>query len=245
MRPATLEERRLFYEKEFRWREARRWVRSFVKVDTGRHTGIAVPGEKKRLLMLRPFRDLRERLIHYLPEDVYYDRNSYLSLNRCTRCKIFFGLWHGKYCWWSCRNVMGQELAFDLDPENLTEQERGSIYSFTAREFEETRRRTLELVDWLSDRFTKLIPVYSGRGFHVVVRDRDAFLFTMEQRQALVEELPPGLAEVIDPWVTRGNIRLLRLPYSLHGLVSRVATPLSKKELEKEDLLDRFKPRYL
>jgi DNA primase catalytic subunit len=35
----------------------------------------------------------------------------------------------------------------------------------------------------------------------------------------------------IDEWVTSGDMRLIRLPYSLHGLVSRVVIPLDFNEL--------------
>jgi DNA primase catalytic subunit len=35
----------------------------------------------------------------------------------------------------------------------------------------------------------------------------------------------------IDVWVTAGEMRLIRLPYSLHGMVSRVVLPLEKKEV--------------
>jgi DNA primase catalytic subunit len=37
----------------------------------------------------------------------------------------------------------------------------------------------------------------------------------------------------IDEWVTAGEMRLIRLPYSLHGLVSRIVLPLKKSELER------------
>ena len=246
MRPATLEERRIFYTEEFDEKRAKRWVRSFVKVDTGRHSGIVKPGMKPKLLMLKPWKELRERVLHYLPEDVYYDRNRYRSLNLCANCRIFFRKWRGAYCWWKCPNFTGQELAFDVDPENVNlGRKRDSIYSFTEEEFEETRLRAIELYEWLRERFRKVIAVYSGRGFHLVVQDREAELLSMKEREKLVERLPPKLQEIVDPWVTRGNIRLLRLPYTLHGLVSRVVTPLKRKDMERDDLLYRFKPKFL
>ncbi len=246
MRPATLEEREEFYRREFREEKAKRWIKSFVKVDTGRHSGIVKPGIKAELITLRPWRNLRERLLYYLPEDVYYDRNLYASLNLCTNCRIFFGIWKKRYCWWKCPNLIGQELAFDIDPENVNlKRKRDSIYSFTEEEFQEARRRALKLYDFLEERFKKIKIIYSGRGFHIVVQDREAFEMSMEERERLIEKLPVDLQEVIDPWVTRGNIRLLRLPYSLHGLVSRVVMPVKKKDMEREDLLHRFKPSFL
>jgi len=39
----------------------------------------------------------------------------------------------------------------------------------------------------------------------------------------------------IDAWVTTGEMPLIRLPYSLHGMVSRIVLPLEKKEMAKFD----------
>lgn len=39
----------------------------------------------------------------------------------------------------------------------------------------------------------------------------------------------------IDEWVTLGDMRLIRLPYSLNGLVSRIAVPLDVRELGSFD----------
>jgi len=41
----------------------------------------------------------------------------------------------------------------------------------------------------------------------------------------------------IDEWVTTGGMRLIRLPYSLHGMVSRVVVPLTIGQLERFDPL--------
>jgi DNA primase catalytic subunit len=35
----------------------------------------------------------------------------------------------------------------------------------------------------------------------------------------------------IDPWVTRGGTRFARLPYSLHGLVGKIVTPIDIREV--------------
>jgi len=42
-------------------------------------------------------------------------------------------------------------------------------------------------------------------------------------------------------------MRLIRLPFSLHGLVSRIALPLEKSELERFDPVndERCIPRFL
>jgi DNA primase catalytic subunit len=39
----------------------------------------------------------------------------------------------------------------------------------------------------------------------------------------------------IDEWVTTGGMRLIRLPYSLHGMVSRIVVPLSIRQTEAFD----------
>ncbi|HLC00033.1 MAG TPA: DNA primase, partial [Candidatus Bathyarchaeia archaeon] len=51
----------------------------------------------------------------------------------------------------------------------------------------------------------------------------------------------------IDEWVTVGEMRLIRLPYSLHGLVSRRVLPLEKGELPRFDPVtdERCTPRFL
>ncbi|MEJ5326768.1 MAG: hypothetical protein WHU54_00750 [Candidatus Bathyarchaeia archaeon] len=51
----------------------------------------------------------------------------------------------------------------------------------------------------------------------------------------------------IDEWVTAGEIRLIRLPYSLHGLVSRIVLPVEKSELERFDPVQDEKciPKFL
>jgi DNA primase catalytic subunit len=51
----------------------------------------------------------------------------------------------------------------------------------------------------------------------------------------------------IDEWVTAGEMRLIRLPYSLHGLVSRIVVPVEKSELERFDPVsdERCIPKFL
>ena len=79
--------------------------------------------------------------------------------------------------------------------------------------------------------------VYSGRGFHIHVFDPEAYALSTKQRRQLArEEKEKGFQ--IDEWVTAGDMRLIRLPYSLHGLVSRIVIPVEKSEL------DRFDPAH-
>jgi DNA primase catalytic subunit len=51
----------------------------------------------------------------------------------------------------------------------------------------------------------------------------------------------------IDEWVTSGEMRLIRLPYSLNGLVSRLVLPLTRDELKSFDPIhdERALPGFL
>ena len=248
MRPASLEERQEFYESEFNARKAAKWVKSFVAIDTGRNSGIIKPGLESVFLILKPFgpAELSEKMLQYLPEDVYYDRNIYKDPWKCMDCPYRFSRIKAKFCWWVCPfdNFVGQELAFDIDPENMSPVERDSVYSFTKKEFEAARLATMELLEYTKQFSFKPEVIYSGRGFHITVKNK-GLDWTLEKRQEFLNALPEKFQIPIDPWVTRGNIRFLRLPFSLHGLVSRVVTPIKPSDLESTDLLDRFKPMYL
>ncbi len=51
----------------------------------------------------------------------------------------------------------------------------------------------------------------------------------------------------IDPWVTDGEARLARVPYSLNGLVSRVCHPIDVEKIKKVDFWRTapFVPKFL
>ena len=103
-------------------------------------------------------------------------------------------------------------------------------------EFKEVRRQAALLSDELRKQFSRVSVVYSGRGFHVVVDDRDAYALSSAERRGLARRY--GRAYAIDEWVTSGGSRLMRLPGSLNGLVSRKCMRIR----EKRDLLE-FDPR--
>jgi DNA primase catalytic subunit len=88
--------------------------------------------------------------------------------------------------------------------------------------------------------------VYSGRGFHIHVFDPEAYALSTTQRRQLAREVKERGFK-IDEWVTAGDMRLIRLPYSLHGLVSRVVIPLEKGELDRFDPVHdkRCLPKFL
>jgi DNA primase catalytic subunit len=179
-------------------------------------------------------RGLRPYLLRYLPEGVYYDRNVYTSLREIRET----GLDYARP--WRSRLFRGQELAFDLDPENLdcpihgdirAKMQRHQGLSFCDWEFVEIRRQAAALFDELSRRWKRLRIVFSGRGFHIHVFDDAAFRLSRAERLRVARSFSRRYA--IDEWVTSGEMRLIRLPYSLHGMVSRIVTPIPRRKLER------------
>ncbi len=242
--PASLEDRRRFYRRVFDVRSAAQWMahpqgdRVYALI-LGRHSGI-YPRRFRHLknvpLLIDDgpeVRGLRPYLVKYLPEGVYYDRNVYSSLAGARTAGLDYA--HA----WRSRFFQGQELAFDLDPENLdcpihgdieTKMRRHQGLSFCEWEFQEVRRQAAVLHDELSRRWMDLRVVYSGRGFHVHVFDERAFHLTRKERTKIAASVSRRYA--IDDWVTSGEMRLIRLPYSLHGMVSRIVVPVSRRELD-------------
>ncbi len=251
MRPSTLEERREFYLHEFDMRSLREWIgdRSrhikFAMI-MGRHTGIVLESRaanRDDVIVIdawRSVRDLRDYALRYLPESMYYDRNRYEDVSACVGCE------KGRTECGRCHNYSGQQLAFDLDPENVDcpyhghigdKISRGIASSLCMYEFKRLRRQAVELVRELSECYSKVSVVYSGRGFHVVVDDEAAYQLSRRQRERLARSV--GRRFAIDEWVTSGESRLMRLPGSLNALVSRKCIVI------KGDLRDllRFDPR--
>lgn len=245
LRAASLAVRRRFYGRQMDYAAAEAWFDGFpgeraFAVIIGRHSGIyprrfqsvknvtlivddvpAVPG-------LRPY------LLRYLPEGVYYDRNAYASLVDARRRRLDYA--HA----WGTRGFLGQELAFDLDPENIEcpihgtiedKMRRGQGLSFCEWEYEEVRRQAAALADEASEEWSEVRVVYSGRGFHIHVFDPEAFRLTRRERLGIARRLERRYA--IDPWITSGEMRLIRLPYSLHGMVSRIVLPLDRRGVER------------
>jgi DNA primase catalytic subunit len=167
--------------------------------------------------------DVRQQILGFMPESVYYDRNTY-DKNGCKT---------------------GQELAFDLDPENLTcpihgnlanKMKQGQGLSFCALELAMVKQQAINLHEHLTKQFSQVKIVYSGRGFHMHILDEETYRMSEKKRHNLAHVVKKkGFA--IDEWVTTGEMRLIRLPFSLHGLVSRIVLPLQKSEV------DNFDPR--
>ncbi|MFH1064542.1 MAG: DNA primase small subunit domain-containing protein [Candidatus Woesearchaeota archaeon] len=221
--PASLTQREQFYKKEFDLERLKEWfMKNSIKfpqlmaVDMGTETGIIKDESKKNKLINIKAVDLRDKFLRYLPEDVYYDRNVYKDPDILLDTLDFKGVW-------DTDNLLGQQLAFDIDPENM----KCSCDGFCDRCMRSAVQNAVALAERLQDNFTRIGLVYSGRGMHVHVFDKEAFSLSVGERDSLNAELKDF---AIDPWVSRGYIRLIRLPFSLHGRVSRIVTPLTIKE---------------
>jgi DNA primase catalytic subunit len=244
MRIATLEERRLFYTEEFNLSAVQEWLRgrqgrTKYAAIMGKHTKIYLPQyreDAETTIIIDEYKDLRDvqsQIVDFLPEAVYYDRNLYGEEDQ----------------------ILGQELAFDLDPENVDCPVHGSLQdkigrgqglAFCELELDIVRDEAIGLYETLQKRYSDLRVVYSGRGFHLHVMDRDAYALTTEERLSYAREVKQQGFH-IDEWVTSGEYRLIRLPYSLNGLVSRIVMPLKKSELESFDPINdsRCLPKFL
>jgi len=246
MRYAALRERREFYRREFSANKLKEWFEDWNQNDLvkfaviiGRHTHIfpkKYGDDASTTIIIDEYKnleDVRAQILEFLPESAYYDRNVYDTRQR----------------------VIGQELAFDLDPENLTCPIHGTLahkmrqhqgLAFCELELNMVKEETRRLYEELRKKFTHLRVVYSGRGFHIHVFDSEPFTWKRRQRRFLARELKKK-EFLIDEWVTTGGMRLIRLPYSLHGMVSRVAVPIDVAELERFDPVTdaRCLPKFL
>jgi len=244
MRYSTLQERKQFYTQEFSLQRVEEWFeggldRTKFAVIIGRHTRIFPEKYKEdssTTIIIDDYKnleDVRQQILEFLPEAVYYDRNLYNTND----------------------NKISQELAFDLDPENITCPIHGSLadkmrrqqgLSFCTIELDMVKQEAIGLYDFLEERFSDLRVVYSGRGFHLHVLDPEAYNLDPAERLNLAQQAKQAGFHV-DEWVTSGEFRLIRLPYSLNGIVSRVVLPLKKDELESFDAAhdERCIPKFL
>jgi len=189
---------------------------------------------------------MRNYLIDFMPESAYYDRNVYNDWDQAR---------HLENDPTQLGSSFGQELVFDIDPENFTCPIHGTLeekmrrhqgLSFCRLEFQLAQQEAAQLIEILSGNFSDISLVYSGRGFHIHIGDEETAFWSRKKRLALVRSLTKrGL--VMDEWVPSGGMRLIRLPYSLNGLVSRAVIPLAKNELGVFDPItdERTIPRFL
>lgn len=225
---SSLEQREYFYKNKFDIEKIKKFLPikpQFFLIDMGSETKIIK--DKKhlnKLLILKPeisYLELKSKLIQNVPEDVYYDRNIYRDPKKCI------GEFDFKESF-SSDNFLGQELAFDIDPENLINSK--SLWSFDKDLIIKASEITLDFYNKLKCYFNDVKIVYSGRGFHLHVFDKEAYGLSLKEREELNSKF---LNFKIDPWVSYGKIRLMRLPYSLNSLSSRICTPISMNELKK------------
>ncbi|MCP8310753.1 MAG: hypothetical protein L6N94_04580 [Candidatus Methylarchaceae archaeon HK01M] len=244
MRYSTLDEREKFYRDEFELERVRRWFEGRMKkvifaVVIGRHTRIypkKYEEDASTTIIIERYGDLeevRDWILEFMPESAYYDRNIYDEKG----------------------NITGQELAFDLDPENLTCPIHGTLtdkmrrhqgLSFCKLELQMVKDETIKLYEELKKTFSSIEIVYSGRGLHIHVSDERAFKMSYKERRRLARYLK-GKGYLIDEWVTSGGMRLIRLPYSLHGMVSRIVIPIGIDELKSFNPIEdqRCIPKFM
>ena len=187
MRYTTLKKRNEFYRNEFDLASVAEWFKdkpgnTQFAVIIGRHTKIFPEKYSQDASVTiiidqhTDLEDLRRQVLDFLPEAVYYDRNVYDEYG----------------------DKVGQELAFDLDPENITCPLHGTLadkmakkqgLAFCEIELDMVKQETIHLYEHLGKTFSDLRAVYSGRGFHIHVLDQDACHLTLQQRQKIAEEV--------------------------------------------------------
>ena len=232
-RISTLSERKEFYDREFSVAKVKAWFRKnnlqlpqLCSVDAGSESGIILDKKNKNTMLYFKFSELQKKIRKYLPEDIYYDRNRYKNPDKILKTLEFNNL----------NNRVSEELVFDIDIDNLGLKGKNKLNDPNLKKLYEIALKMRK--ELLNMGFKKIGIVYSGRGFHVHVFDKKASLLSVKQRDELNKKL---INYPIDPWVSRGYIRLIRMPYSLHGLVSRAVTPLNvNKGFEIKKMIPRF-----
>jgi len=123
---------------------------------------------------------------------------------------------------------------------------RGQGLSFCRQELDMLKEETIRLYENLRETFSKISLVYSGRGYHLHVVDSDSFVWTYKARRDFARAQKKQ-GHPIDDWVTAGRLRMIRLPFSLHGMVSRIVLPLEPRELDTFDPVrdERCIPKFL
>ena len=144
MRIPSLKERIWFYTHSFSKEESKDFTNTYdppvYALDLGNESGIYKPALKKyinKLLYLSNHGNITPKLIKYAPEDLYYSRNITKDPALCRTCK------KRSISCPACPNFKGQELAFDIDPENIEckkcrPDKNTSIYSFCTHQLEDS-----------------------------------------------------------------------------------------------------------
>lgn len=237
-RAASLSERAGFYAREFKPDKAEKWLKKnmgfmpqVIAIDAGTDTGMIKNKKWKGSMFNIKFSELKSKIKKYTPEDIYYDRNIYKNPDKFLKKPGNIPIEN--------ENVIGQELAFDIDSDNIPcthAKTQRACNICVGKAFVQAKKMKKEL----KKIFNNVKAVYSGRGFHLHVFDRAAFYLSTRDREKLNKKFSKY---PIDPWVSRGFIRLIRLPFSLNGLVSRKAMPvedIDKFNSESKSLLPWF-----
>lgn len=226
-RYSTITERKDFYEKEFSISKVKKWFKQnkiplpqLCAIDAGSETGIILNKKNKDKMLYFEFKDLKKKIKKYVPEDIYYDRNRYKNPNKVLNSLNF-------------SNPISQELVFDIDADNMHKKVNGKNLRKTYKIALNMKKDLLK-----TKQFKNIKIVYSGRGFHLHILDKEAYFLTIKEREFLNKKLSKY---PIDPWVSRGFIRLIRMPYSLNSLVSRIVTPINaKKSFISSETIPKF-----
>jgi DNA primase catalytic subunit len=225
-RPSTLAEREEFYKSEFSISKVKLWFKKtgrnlpqICALDAGTETGIILDKKNKGKMLYFEFKDLKAKIMQYLPEDVYYDRNVYKNPEKLLNSLKF-------------KNHISQELAFDIDIDNMN-------HKVSNESIKKAYTLALKMEKELKEKhgFKNMQIVYSGRGFHIHVFDKQASTLTINEREKIIKSFSKY---PIDPWVSRGFIRLIRMPYSLNSLVSRKVIPIDNHKFNPEKSIPRF-----
>lgn len=231
---ASLEERKRFYEKEFDMKKVENWFEKnkialpkICAVDAGSESRIILDKKLKGKMLYFPFHELRKKIMKYLPEDIYYDRNFYKNYKEALK-KLNFENWEK------------QELVFDIDSDNIS----CGCEKLCEKCLKKSFYCGLKMKKILKEKlgFKKVEVIYSGEGFHVHVLDKKAYFLTKKERKKLTSNFKNF---PIDAWVSQGSISLIRLPYSLNGLVSRISLPLIDAKTNWKDLKQKSMPKFL
>lgn len=222
-RHSILKERKEFYKGEFSLKQVKMWFKShnlllpqLCALDAGSETNIIINKKWKGSMFYFPFKELAKKIKKYCPEDVYYDRNTYENPEQVLKT-LKFDKW------------LKQELVFDIDLENMPKE-------INNKNLVKLYARAVKMKALLKRDFNKVNIVYSGRGFHIHVLDKKAFSLNVKDREDLNKKFSKF---PIDPWVSQGYIRLIRMPYSLHGVVSRKCIPI-KNRFKLKDTRPKF-----
>lgn len=246
--PSSLKQRKQFYKKEFLPKRLQSFFifpPQYFSIDAGTETKI-IKNKSFRNFMINfgpnlPLQSLKPIAIKYLPEDVYYDRNIYKSLKLTEQL-----LSRGKSPDSIKTNILAQQLAFDLDVENLScnlcKRNKKEL-KFCLPCLQDLKQITIKMHQQLKKlHFKELKIIYTGRGYHIHVFDTKAYTLSVNERKITNKKLKDS---PIDEWVSSGEVRLIRLPYSLNALVSRIVLPLTLEQLKKFSPEAQAIPRFL